>query len=125
MGPEILLESGQSLRATAEDLGVAESTLRYRLRRRAQGAVDGRSRQAESCAPYEAVIQAWIAQQQQTTGRPENIHALYELLLVAHGFTGTYKSLWLYMRKRQPPPQIRPHRRVETHPGGRHNWTGA
>jgi transposase len=118
MGAEILLESGQSIRATAAGLGVAESTLRYRLRRRSQEAVDGRGRQPESCAPYEGVIQSWITQQQQDPGRRESIQSLYALLLLGYGFTGSYKSLWRYVRKRQPPPPLRPHRRVETRPGG-------
>ena len=56
MGAEVLLESGQSIRATAQDLGVAESPLRYRLRRRGQGVGDGRARQVESCAPYDAFL---------------------------------------------------------------------
>lgn len=118
MGAEVLLESGQSIRATAQDLGVAESTLRYRLRRRGPGVVDGRSRQVASCAPYEGLIQAWIEGQQQEGTRPESIRSLYEGLLVEHGFTGTYKALWRFVRKRQPAPRVRPHRRVETRPGG-------
>ena len=35
-------EGGRSVRSTAQEVGVAESTLRYRLKRRAEGAVDGR-----------------------------------------------------------------------------------
>lgn len=48
---EVLVDKGRSVRSVAKELGVDESTLRYRLRRRAEGAVDGRARQAEACAP--------------------------------------------------------------------------
>ena len=43
-------ECGRSVRSTAQELGVAESTLRYRLKRRAEGAVDGRRHKPEACA---------------------------------------------------------------------------
>ena len=42
---------------------------------------------------------------------------LYELLVAEHGFTGTYKSVLRYVRRRTPRPAIRPIRRVETRPG--------
>ena len=48
---DVLREKGWSTRATARELGVDESTLRYRIRRREAGITDGRSRQAEACAP--------------------------------------------------------------------------
>ena len=57
-----------------------ESTLRYRLEWRRQGAVDGRSRQAEASAPFEGVIHDWIERQpwDSTDGRnrPESIRIL-------------------------------------------------
>ena len=79
----------QSVRSTARDLGVAESTLRYRLQRRAAGATDGRGRQPEACQPYEGVIQAWIAAQQQRLGRPDPVRSLYEVLIAEHGLAAS------------------------------------
>ena len=58
-------ECGRSVRSTAQELGVAESTLRYRVKRRAEGAVDGRRRKPEACAAHDRVIQAWMQEQQQ------------------------------------------------------------
>jgi transposase len=64
------------------------------------------------------LIQAWIDRQGEVEGRPESIRSLYEWLLLEHDFGGTYKAVWRYVRKRQPAPPLRPHRRVETRPGG-------
>ena len=44
-------ECGHSVRSAAQELGVAESTLRYRLQRRAEGVEDGRRRQPEAVRP--------------------------------------------------------------------------
>ena len=52
-------ECGCSVRSTAQELGVAESTLRYRLKRRAEGVVDGHRHKPEACAAHDPVIQAW------------------------------------------------------------------
>jgi transposase len=117
MCAEVLTDAGQSVRSTAQQLGVAESTLRYRLQRRRQEATDGRTRQREECAPYDAIIQAWIETQAQRDGRPDSVQSLYELLMSQHGFTGSYKAVWRYVRRRRPPPKRHPKRRVETRPG--------
>ena len=42
MCAKVLTEAGQSVRHTAQQLGIAESTLRYRLQRHRQGALDNR-----------------------------------------------------------------------------------
>ena len=51
----------QSIRKTAACFGVDESTLRYRLERKRQQSVDGRSLQPEACAPHEEVISRWMS----------------------------------------------------------------
>ena len=117
MCAEILTDAGQSIRGTAQQLGVAESTLRYRLHRRRQQAIDGRSQQTEKCALFDDLIQAWIATQAEGEGRPDSVQSLYEQLTSQHGFTGSYKAVWRYVRRRRKPPKIRPKRRVETRPG--------
>lgn len=58
-------QCGHSVRSAAQQLGVAESTLRYRLKRRAEGAEDGRRRKPEACAAHDGVILAWIQGQQE------------------------------------------------------------
>jgi transposase len=115
---EVLTEKAHwSVRATAQELGVAESTLRYRLGRRAAGATDGRAQQAEVCQAFAAVIAAWMADQPSPPGRPESIQSLFDTLVSQHGFTGSYQSLRRYVRRRWAPPPIHPIRRVEVMPG--------
>jgi len=116
---EVLVGEGRSVRSVAKELGVDESTLRYRLRRRADGAVDGRALQAEACAPFEDVIQAWIERQDWDgeSGRPESIRSLYETLVAEHGYVGLYKAVQRFVRKRAPAPSVGPVRRIETRPG--------
>src|SRR5690625_4220527 len=113
------MEKGRSIRSIAVELGVDESTLRYRVKRRAAGTVDGRSSQAEACAAHDAVIREWIARQdwEGKTGRPESIKSLYELLVGEYGYAGSYKAVQRYVRRRAPTPAVRPVRRVETRPG--------
>jgi len=121
---EVLTHAGHSVRAAADQLAVAESTLRYRLKRRRDRVEDGRKHQPESCAPYAGVIDAWIALQGEIGGRPDSVQSLYEQLVNEHAFTGSYKAVWRYVRRRRPPPKIRPKRRVETRPGsqGQLDW---
>src|SRR5690606_32778381 len=94
-------------------------TLRYRLKRREAGAVDGRALQVEACAPFEDEILAWIERQDWDgeSGRPESIQSLYETLVAEHGYVGSYKAVVRFVRKRAPAPKVRPVRRIETRPG--------
>jgi len=113
---EVLLERGWSMRRTAKELGVDESTLRYRMARRQADPIDGRSLKPERCDPFDAVIAAWL-ERQQGEPRPESIRSLYEELVLEHGYTGSYKAVLRYVRRRSAPPPVRPKRRVETRPG--------
>lgn len=116
---EVLVGKGRSVRSVARELGVDESTLRYRLQRRAEGVVDGRTQQAEACDPFAGVIEAWISRQNWDgeAGRPESIRSLYETLVAEHGYVGSYKAVVRFVRRRAPAPKLRPVRRVETRPG--------
>jgi transposase len=114
---DVLREKGWSTRATTRELGVDESTLRYHIGRRWAGAEDGRSRQAEACAPWDAVIGPWIAEQHDGEQRPEAVRLLYEDLMERHGYEGSYKAVLRYVRRRMALPRLRPIRRVETKPG--------
>lgn len=117
---EVLVsDKGRSVRSVATELGVDESTLRYRLQRRAAGAVDGRSQQAEACEALADVIEAWIAAQDWDgeSGRPESVKSLYEQLVAEHAYAGSYKAVLRFVRRRAPAPKLRPVRRIETRPG--------
>ncbi len=76
------------------------------------GTKDGRKSQPEACEPYDEVIQVWMDQQSQQ--RPEPIKTLYELLVTRYGYSGSYRSVLRYVRRRTPVPKVRPIRRVET-----------
>jgi glycine/D-amino acid oxidase-like deaminating enzyme len=52
---------GRSVRSIAADLGVDESTVRYRPRRRREHASDGRREKTEVCGAFSDVIAVWIA----------------------------------------------------------------
>ena len=89
---EVLVGKGKSIRSVARDLGVDESTLRYRLQRRAAGVADGRKGKPEACDEVAHVIEGWIERQpwDSTDGRnrPESIKVLY----TRQAFTRLHRS---------------------------------
>jgi len=112
-------ERGAKLEAIARLAGCDESTVRYHLKRRAEGAEDGRRRQPEAVGPYAELADAWIERQREAVaagGRPEAVRRLYEELL-DEGYEGSYKAVLRYVRRRMERPRIRPVRRVEMAPG--------
>ena len=120
MAADVMERRGHSIRALARDFEVDESTLRYRLKRLRGGAEDGRKRQPEACSKLADVISGWMVAQRvrvEAGGRPEPVVTLYERLVVEHGFTGSYKAVLRYVRRREGLPRLRPTRRVEVTPG--------
>jgi transposase len=113
---QTLSEKQVSNRAIARQLGVTEGAVRYHLRRRAQGAVDGRTAQPRRAAQLAGPIEEWVGALGKH-GRPANVLELYEHLVAAHGYTGSYKSVLRYVRSRFGQPKLRTFRRVETPPG--------
>lgn len=113
---EVLRDQGWSGRRIAKELGVDESTVRYRLWRRAEAAGDGRRRQVERCEVHAEVVAAWL-ERQAAAKRPESMRMLYEELVLEHGYTGSYQAVRRYVRRRVAVPAVRPSRRVETKPG--------
>jgi len=117
MAASVMQEHGRSVRSLARDLGVAESSLRERLRRHREGIEDGRRRQSEACMPWDEIITTWIAEHIERPGRPSPVKFLYDLLVCEYGYAGSYKAVLRYVRRRTPVPRMRPHRRVEVRPG--------
>lgn len=113
---QVLNEKGENNCQVARLLGVSEGTVRYHLGRAASGAVDGRQNKPLKAEAVTAVIEAWF-ETHRYTGRPVNVRDLYEHLVAAHGYSGSYKSVVRYVRSHYPLPKIRTYRRVETPPG--------
>lgn len=117
---QILHEKRVSNCEIAQKLGVSEGAVRYHLRRKAQGAIDGRKKRTliEKYALEGAVELWWRDQEQVLKGkRPPSIRALFDYLIEEHAFRGSYKAIRSYARSHFPAPKKRPHRRVETPPG--------
>jgi len=114
----VLDEKGIARRAIARQLGVCEGAVRYHLRRRAEGAIDGRTRKAFKATGVKAAIDAWFAAHvAESDKRPVNVRDLYEHLLEWHGYEGSYRSVLRFVRANYGRPKIRTYRRVETAPG--------
>jgi len=109
---KVLHEKGRSIRSIAAELGVYESTVRRRLRRLRLEVPDGRLDKPEACDRFADLMAAWMADQAQASGRPQSVRVIYERLVAEHGFTGTYKSVLRYVRRRTPLPPMRPVRRL-------------
>jgi transposase len=120
----VLAKRGVPKRAIARTLGVAESSVRYRLARVESGAADGRRRQASTVTPFAEAIGVWMAERQ-GQGAGVNLAALQAWLEAEHGFAGSLRSVQRFVRRHYPAPRIRARRRVETPPGaqGQVDWS--
>jgi transposase len=112
----VLAEKGQNHCQIARTVGVSEGTVRYHLRRAAEGAVDGRSQRLFEAESMAAAIAAWH-EERKGDRRPVNVLELHEHLVREHGYAGSYRSVLRYVRSRYPRPKLRTYRRVETPPG--------
>jgi transposase len=110
----VLLKQGQTQSAVARLLGVTEGAVRYHRRRRAEGAVDGRSRQVAKAAGHAEAIAQWRGA---CGDGAVNIAALHDWLVREHGYSGSLKSVQRYWARTFPAPAIRARRRVETPAG--------
>ena len=113
---QVLKQKETPSRAIARQMGVAESTVRYHLRRARIGATDRRKDKPFAAAQFASLIEAWH-EAQQGSERPLNVRELYEHLVSVHGYGDSYKSVLRYVRSRFGYPKIRTFRRVETPPG--------
>ena len=112
----VLTEKGEGASAVARRLGVTEGAVRYHLRRRAEGAVDGRQGKVFKAAAVGEAIRVWFESAAEGE-RPVNVRDLYEHLQAEHVYAGSYKSVVRYVRAHYPKPARRTYRRVETVPG--------
>ncbi|MFQ5691280.1 MAG: IS21 family transposase [Gemmatimonadota bacterium] len=114
----VLAKKGQNHCEIARTLGVTEGTVRYHLKRAAEGVRDGRKDRpykAETVAP---VIEHWVQDHRaRRPRRPVNVKELWEHLVGEYGYRGSYRSVLRYVRARYPRPKLRTYRRVETPPG--------
>lgn len=111
-----LARRGVSGRAIARTLEVTEGTVRYHLRRKREGAVDGRTKQEFVAARWHDRIADWLATCERE-GEPVNLALLHEWLEREANYTGSLRSLQRYVGVRFPKPKRRARRRVETPPG--------
>jgi transposase len=118
---KVLTAQGQSNSEIARTLGVSEGTVRYRLKQRTTNGPDGRANKPSHAQAVSAVIADWMncygPNRGDSTSRPVNIRELYEFLVMEHNYSGSYKSVVRYVRKRYPVPKHRTYRRVETPAG--------
>lgn len=111
MAIESLSRHGVGNREIGRKLGVTEGSVRYHARRQAQGAVDGRSRQASSLEPLRGEIEAW---RQALGGGPVNLLDLHAWLRDEHGFGGSTRAVQRFYTRAYPRPRRRARRRVTT-----------
>lgn len=108
------------VRQIARQLGVDESTLRYRLQRPPEAA-DGRRdrpRRLDGWADRIAAVEARFG----PAGCPVSV--LHDVLVRDFGFRGSYQAVRRYLRRTRGPTPVQAVRRVELPPGvqAQHDW---
>lgn len=111
-----LARRGTSGRAIARTLDVTEGTVRYHLRRQAEGAVDGRSKQVHLAARWHDKIEDWVRRGEEQD-EAINLAELHDWLVEECHYPGSLRSVERYVMARFPKPRLRARRRVETPPG--------
>ena len=114
---EELAARGVNHCAIARTLDVTEGTVRYHLRRRQEGAEDGRARQEPRAAAWQEPIADWMAGCARETDGAVNLAALHDWLVEECSYRGSLRSLQRYVAARFGRPKLRARRRVETPPG--------
>ncbi|MCK7474248.1 MAG: IS21 family transposase [Rhodopseudomonas palustris] len=98
----------------AKRMGVTEGTIRYHIRRKEQGAGDGRSSKPMLAESHEEMIRQYM--EDHVRERDRNLRVLYEEMAET-GYLGSYRSVVRYVGRHFPKAKERPYRRVETGPG--------
>ena len=100
---QVLKQKGESNRGIARQLGVAESAVRYHLRRQSAGATDGRKKQSLiQRLELVGVVEHWWQHQLEMlpAGRSPNINGLWLFLKAEYEYPGSYKSVQKYVRSK-------------------------
>jgi transposase len=123
-----MVERDVSIRQVAGQLGVDESTLRYRLGRPLE-APDGRRVRRTALDGWDERVDAVLERfgdARVDGGSRDHCQAqtLYEVLQREYGFTGSYQAVRRYLKRRFGEAPIAAVRRVETPPGvqAQHDW---
>lgn len=130
MVSEQMVQREVSIRQVARQLGVTEGALRYHFRKRAEGrdGEDGRRNQPTAVDGYEeavdAILERFGCRRVTGEGRPVQARTVYELLGRDYSYSGSYRGVVRYLRRRYGVPPVRAYRRVETPPGvqAQHDW---
>lgn len=117
-----MAERGVPVRQLARQLGVDESSLRYRLARPAD-APDGRRDRPSVLDGWEDRVAALVARFVEREV-PVEATTIHQCLVREHGFTGSYQAVRRYLKRTQPVAPVQAVRRVETPPGvqAQHDW---
>lgn len=123
-----MVDRAVSVRQVAAQLGVDESTLRYRLGR-SLDAPDGRTVRATALAGWGERVDAVLTRfgdarvVAEGSGHCE-AQWLHERLVEEYGFTGSYQAVRRYLKRRFAAAPVQAVRRVETPPGvqAQHDW---
>lgn len=111
---KVLEERGATKAEIARLLDVSEGTVRYHVRRMADGRIDGRSGQPQKAEAFASAIEHW---RQSSADGSVNLAALHTWLVREHGYEGSLRSVQRFWKRRYPAPRIRARRRVETPAG--------
>jgi len=112
-----LADRGVNHCAIARTLEVTEGTVRYHLRRQADGAVDGRTKQEHLAAGWHDRITDWMNRCEREEDGAINLADLHDWLVEECKYPGSRRSLQRYVMVTFPQPKLRARRRVETPPG--------
>jgi len=117
-----------SVRQIAGQLGVDESTLRYRLKRPPE-APDGRRDRPSVMAAWHDVVYAVLTRLEDQrvvigSGRRMRTQLIHDILVRDFGFPGSYQSVRRYLQRTFAAAPVQAIRRVETPPGvqAQHDW---
>jgi hypothetical protein len=104
MAIKTLSARGSTQSEIARLLGVTEGAVRYHVRRRSAGAVDGRAQQRPKAEAFAAAIGHWRGQQD---AERVNLAALHDWLRREHAYDGSLRSVQRYWRRTRRRPSGR------------------
>ena len=122
-----MVERRVPVRQVARQLGVDESSLRYRLARSLE-APDGRQERPSVLDGWDARVDAVLARfdDPRLRGEPGAVEAsvVHGVLQRDYGFLGSYQAVRRYLARRFAGAPVQAIRRVETPPGvqAQHDW---